>query len=75
MSQGRGYRGVVLAAAGAVALLSGCASQGLAPMPTPTYSSTYLTPEHSALQHVSGETVPPCAIAPPDQSAKDDTRV
>lgn len=71
MSQGRGYRRVA-AAVGAVALLSGCVSQGLLPMPTPTYSSTYLTPEPTALAPLTGETVAPGALTAPSLAAKVD---
>ncbi len=60
--------GVALSVA---ALLTACAQ---APMPTPmpTYSSTYLTPEPTALAPLTGETVPVGTLTAPSLAAKVD---
>jgi hypothetical protein len=74
MDRGRGIRGVTVGALALAALLSGCANQGpeLNPMPTPTYSSTYLTPEPTALAPLTGELVPVGALTAPSLAAKVD---
>jgi hypothetical protein len=76
MRQGRGGRvfagrtlGVV--ALSSVALLSACA-QAPMPTPTPTYSSTYLTPEPTALAPLTGESVPVGSLTAPSLAAKVD---
>jgi hypothetical protein len=59
----------MLAAAG---VLTGCGSPTPMPTPTPTYSSTYLTPEPTALAPLTGETVPVGALTGPSLAAKID---
>lgn len=73
MGQG-GARRVAIAALAVVALLSGCASEGptLAPMPTPTYSSTYITPEPTDLAPLTGEVIPMGSLTTPSLAAKVD---
>lgn len=70
MGQGRGGRAVAGALSG-LALLTACA-QGPMPTPTPTYSSSYLTPEPTALAPLTGETVPVGALTAPSLAAKVD---
>jgi hypothetical protein len=73
MGQG-GARAVAIGALAVVALLSGCANQGptLTPMPTPTYSSTYVTPEPTDLAPLTGETIPLGSLTAPSLAAKVD---
>jgi hypothetical protein len=66
---GRAFAGLAL---GAVALLTACTPQGPMPTPTPTYSSTYLTPEPTALAPLTGETVPAGSLTAPSLAAKVD---
>lgn len=58
-----------------VAVLAGCAQTPpglLTPMPTPTYSSTYLTPPPTALAPLTGEVVPVDSLTAPSLAAKVD---
>lgn len=73
MGQG-GARRVAIGALAVVAFLSGCANQGptLTPMPTPTYSSTYVTPEPTDLAPLTGETIPQGSLTAPSLAAKVD---
>ncbi len=60
-----------LVALSVVALLTACTQEPM-PTPTPTYSSTYLTPEPTALAPLTGETVPVGALTAPSLAAKVD---
>lgn len=57
-----------------IAVLGGCATTGptLTPMPTPTYSSTYVTPEPTELAPLTGETIPVGSLTAPSLAAKVD---
>lgn len=76
MRLGRGGRGRFLRVPGIVALagiaLLGACAQAPMPTPTPTFSSTYLTPEPTALAPLTGETVPVGALTAPSLAAKVD---
>jgi hypothetical protein len=67
-------RRIVVGLVAALALLSACAQSGptLTPMPTPTYSSTYLTPEPTELAPLTGETIPSGSLTAPSLAAKVD---
>jgi hypothetical protein len=72
---GRGSaRRVAIGALAVVALLSGCANlePTLTPMPTPTYSSTYVTPEPTDLAPLTGESIPVGSLTAPSLAAKVD---
>jgi hypothetical protein len=73
MGQG-GVRRVAIGALAVAAILSGCADQGptLTPMPTPTYSSTYVTPEPTDLAPLTGEVIPLGSLTAPSLAAKVD---
>jgi hypothetical protein len=73
MGQG-GARRAAIGALALVAVLSGCANQGptLTPMPTPTYSSTYVTPEPTDLTPLTGEAIPAGSLTAPSLAAKVD---
>jgi hypothetical protein len=63
---------VAVGALAVATLLSGCAVRDGDPMPTPTYSSTYLTPEPTALAPLTGEVVPVGSLTAPSLAAKVD---
>ncbi|MEO5535679.1 MAG: DUF3048 domain-containing protein [Pseudolysinimonas sp.] len=75
MSRGRTIRGRWVAgsvgALAAIALLAGCAVAPV-PMPTPSYSSTYVTPEPTGLAPLTGAIIPVGSLSAPALSAKID---
>lgn len=59
-------------AVGAVAALTACAAPEAMPTPTPSYSSTYVTPPPVAYTPLTGEVVEPGALTAPSLAAKVD---
>lgn len=74
MSRRSGVRRALLAAAlvGISGGAIGCAPVEAMPVPTPSYSSTYVTPPPTALAPLTGETVEAGALAAPSLAAKVD---
>jgi hypothetical protein len=67
-------RAFAVVAIGVTAGLAACAQTSM-PTPTPTYSSTYVTPPPTALAPLTGEVVPVDSLTAPSLAAKVDNHV
>lgn len=65
-------RALSIAALTAVVALSSCSTSEPMPSPTPSYSSTYLTPPPIALAPLTGEVIDPGSLTTPSLAAKVD---
>lgn len=73
MGQVRGNRrALAIAAVSAVVALTACSTPEAMPAPTPSYSSTYITPPPIALTPLTGEVVDPGSLTTPSLAAKID---